>query len=210
MGTSTYSSWCPLHWYMVTKVAMGFISKDLPFWVTLLTWINVDSDDDMGRHHLDDVAHPLTCHIVIRQCVIVVHPCIVIICPCVIIVHQLLVTTSPLATWPLLLVWEKERGWGGTLTLINMNSDDMCHHHLDDVACPLMCQVIVVHPLGWWCGVATLSSLLGWLAVVERWLWEVVAVVTKRWSQWWWCGGGWEEIVCLFTHFHFIIWSSKT
>ena len=35
------------------------------------------------------------------------------------------------------------------LTLISMNSDDVHHHRLDDVAHLLMCQVIVVHPLGW-------------------------------------------------------------
>jgi len=35
------------------------------------------------------------------------------------------------------------------LTLISMNSDNVCHHCLDDVARPLMCQVVVVRPLGW-------------------------------------------------------------
>jgi len=35
------------------------------------------------------------------------------------------------------------------LTLISMNSNDMHHHHLDDVACLLMCQVVNIHPLGW-------------------------------------------------------------
>ena len=29
-----------------------------------LTYIHVDSDDDLRRHCLDDVARPLTCHIV--------------------------------------------------------------------------------------------------------------------------------------------------
>jgi len=30
------------------------------------------------------------------------------------------------------------------LTLINMNSNDMCHHRLDNMACPLMCQVVAI------------------------------------------------------------------
>jgi hypothetical protein len=62
-------------------------------------------DDDMGRHCLDDVVHPLACHVVIRPCVVVVRPCIIVVRPCVLVVCQsLVVATSPLATWLLLLV----------------------------------------------------------------------------------------------------------
>jgi len=44
----------------------------------------------------------------------------------------------------------KREGRGGTLTLINMNSDDMCHHCLDDMArARLSPSVIIVRLLGW-------------------------------------------------------------
>ncbi|EDR07396.1 uncharacterized protein LACBIDRAFT_327870 [Laccaria bicolor S238N-H82] len=33
----------------------------------MLTWIDADSDNDMGCHRLDDMAHPLTCHVIVIQ-----------------------------------------------------------------------------------------------------------------------------------------------
>ena len=40
--------------------------------------------------------------------------------------------------WRVMLTWNNENG-----------DDDMRRHHLDNVACPLMCQVIVIRPLCW-------------------------------------------------------------
>jgi len=36
--------------------------------VMVLTWMNVESDDDRHCHHLDDIACPLRCHIVFNIC----------------------------------------------------------------------------------------------------------------------------------------------
>jgi len=44
----------------------------------LLTWIHVDSDD---------MAYPLTCHVVVHPCVIDIHPCIIDIHLCIIDIH---------------------------------------------------------------------------------------------------------------------------
>ena len=52
------------------------------------------------------------------------------------------VTTSPMATWPLFFMWTKERG-RKLLTSNHVDSDgDMRRHCLDDVARLLTCQVV--------------------------------------------------------------------
>jgi len=107
----------------------------------------------------------------------------------VVIVHLLLVAMLLAVTWPLFPVWKKERGRGVMqLTWIDVNRDNnkRCLH-LDDVACPFTWQVVFNiccrNGMCWWCGVSTLSLLLG-SAVVVGWLndgcrrwWMLVVVV---------------------------------
>jgi hypothetical protein len=73
----------------------------------VLTWINMDSDDDMHRHHLDNVACPLTCQVVA-------------ICHC----HL----SIGLVAWHchvvVVVVWVCSGGWGwlGRVILIQIKS----------------------------------------------------------------------------------------
>ena len=85
----------------------------------------------------------------------------------------LLVATSPMVTWPLLLVWTQGRG-RGLAHLSPLDRDDASRRHcLDDLAHPLTCQIVVIRrngvrsccrrhasssfrPFGWWGGIATL------------------------------------------------------
>jgi len=95
--------------------------------------------------------------------------------------------TSTYSSWrPYIGTWWWKRGRGGMLTLINMNSDDMCHHRLDDVAHPLMCQVVAIHChrssvglVTWCCHVVVIVGVVLVVAVMTKW----------RWLWWWWCGG---------------------
>jgi len=77
-----------------------------------------------------------------------------LICRCFHVpVWLLLVTLSLMATWCLLVVCEKRRGWGAGVTLhtwTNVDSDDdLCHHRLDDVHAMSSPSAVVLHPLGW-------------------------------------------------------------
>ena len=106
-----------------------------------LTSMNVDSDDGMHCHCLDDVPRPLMC-----QAIFIVHHllllwfvcgCLLLLCSslsCVVIVHQFFIATSP-------AFCKKGMREGDS----HVDCDDNMHHHsLDNVECPLTCQVIVV------------------------------------------------------------------
>ena len=54
--------------------------------------------------------------------------------------------TSLTVTWALCLEWKEKDGELRLLTLSNVDSDH--RHHLDDVAHPWMCQVVVVVVVG--------------------------------------------------------------
>ena len=137
--------------------------------------------------------------VIVCLCIIIVIVCLCVvnvICPCIAAIHphavavrQLLVATLPLATWPLLLMWEKKRGRGGTLlTLINMNSDDeTCHHCLDDVPghfCPSSLFICWAGDVALPCCRHCWGGSGSWMMIVVGGGWW--------WSWWWWCGGGWE------------------
>jgi len=159
------------------------------------------------------------------------------------VISPLLFATSPLATWPLVVVWEEERGRGvmqltrtlfvdimhhrhhlsivscdiaihdvapaflvrkleGELLLIWNHEDsdeDRSRHHLDDVPCLLMCQVVAVscHPASvglvmWHWHIVIVVGMQWWFRASNngcgRWWLLVVVVVGWRWSQW--CSGG--------------------
>ena len=91
--------------------------------------------------------------------------------------------TSTYSSWRPLHWYMVMRGRGGMLILINMNSNDVCHHHLDDVARLLTCQVIAIHchcsSIGlvtWRCHVVVIVGVVLVVAVMTRWRW-----------WWWWC-----------------------
>ena len=65
------------------------------------------------------------------------------------------------------------------LTLINMNSNDVCHHHLDNVARPLMCQVVAIHRhrssvglVTWCCHIVIIVGVVLVVAVMTKWRWS--------------------------------------
>jgi hypothetical protein len=73
------------------------------------------------------------------------------------------------ATWPLGFHVNKGEGEGNHSTHLNLRTvnDNMCRHHLDDVACPLTSwspSIVVVRPLGWWGGSLSVIVVrpLGW------------------------------------------------
>ena len=129
----------------------------------------IDSDDETRRHCLDDVAHPLTCHVVTSSFVwlssivslVVVGGCGLRRCGCSPLYlgigigrgHRLACARGfsyvccSKATRPLLIVSKKVRAdvlsknMKETAHLID-GDDEMRCHRLDDVARPLTCQVI--------------------------------------------------------------------
>ena len=72
------------------------------------------------------------------------------------------------------------------LTLINMNSDNVCHHRLDNMARPLTYQVVAIRHhrssvglVTWCCHVVIIVGVVLVVAVMTKW----------RWLWRWWCGG---------------------
>jgi hypothetical protein len=79
------------------------------------------------------------------------------------------VATSPTAMWPLGFHVNKGEGEGNHSTHLNLRTvnDDMHHHRLDVVACPLTSRspsIVVVCLLGWWGGSLSVIVVcpLGW------------------------------------------------
>ncbi|KIK02709.1 hypothetical protein K443DRAFT_677435 [Laccaria amethystina LaAM-08-1] len=120
----------------------------------MLTWIN-DSDDDMRRHRLDDVARPLACQVVAIVCPLLQHA-----------PSPLSVVTSPSPLALFVIVFVRCSLPGRRWRHGPCSADDMCRHCLDDLACPLTCQVITFHHcrssvglVTWHCHVAVVVGM---------------------------------------------------
>ena len=85
----------------------------------------------------------------------------------------------------LCLLYEKRNGRGESLTWMNVDGDDnLCHHHLDDMAHLLTCPVVAIshHPssVTWHCHVVIVVGVLWWFRKCQL---AVVIVSEVSWNE---------------------------